>query len=83
MEIPGWLNKANIKQSLDARPMLASGVHPLEQVMQETSALETGDIYEIITPFSPNPMIEKMQVAGFDSFSEQKGAAFITYFRKN
>ena len=83
METPGWLDKANIRLSLDARPLLASGVHPLEQVMQESSSLETGDIYEIITPFPPSPMILKMQDAGFDSYSEQKGNVFHTYFRKS
>ncbi|MEI6886014.1 MAG: hypothetical protein WCO02_16085 [Bacteroidota bacterium] len=82
METPGWLNRANIKQSLDARQLLASGIHPLEQVMQVTSLFETGDVFEILTPFPPFPMIEKMQDAGFESFSEQKDLVFYTYFRK-
>lgn len=83
METPEWLDRAKIKTSLDARPLLASGIHPLQKVMQETSLFEAGDIYEIITPFPPFPMIEKMQDAGFESFSEQKGLVFFTYFRKN
>lgn len=83
METPAWLDKANMKLSLDARPLLASGVHPLEQVMQETSSFEVGELYELITPFLPFPMIQKMQDAGFDSYSEQKGNVFFTYFRKS
>ena len=82
METPEWLVKTNIKISLDARPLLASGIHPLEQVMKETAAMDKGEIYEILTPFPPTPMIEKMQAAGFESFSEQEGMEFHTYFRK-
>lgn len=82
METPAWLNKANIKKTLDARPLLASGIHPLEQVQGESSLLVAGEIYEIITPFPPFPMIEKMEAAGFDSFSDQIGGEFHTYFLK-
>jgi uncharacterized protein (DUF2249 family) len=80
METPVWLNKANIKISLDARPLLAQGIHPLEKVQSETAAMQPGEIYEIITPFPPFPMIEKMEAAGFNAFSEQQGGEFHTYF---
>ncbi len=82
METPEWLNKANIKTTLDARPLLASGIHPLEQVIRESAGFSTGEIFEIITPFPPMPMIEKMQASGFDYFSEQQGGEFHTYFNK-
>ncbi|MEI6890054.1 MAG: hypothetical protein ACOYM0_14360 [Bacteroidales bacterium] len=80
METPIWLNKANIITTLDARPLLASGIHPLEQVKSETAAMAKGEIYEIITPFQPMPMIEKMQDAGYKSFTEQHEGEFHTYF---
>ena len=70
MNTPDWFNKDNIKITLDARPLLAKGIHPFEQVQQECAALQPGEIFEIITPFPPTPMIEKMAAAGFDSFSE-------------
>jgi len=82
MEKPVWLNKADIKISLDARPLLASGIHPLEQVIKETSRMAAGEIYEIITPFPPTPMVEKMRDAGFECYSEQAGMEHHTYFLK-
>lgn len=82
METPVWLTEAEIKITLDARPLLASGIHPLEQVMKEAAAMVAGEIYEIITPFPPKPMIEKMEVAGFDTYSAEEGGAFHTYFLK-
>lgn len=83
METPDWVKNENIAITLDARPLLASGQHPLERVMNESAGLQKGQIYEIITPFPPMPMIEKMESAGFDSFSKQDAAGvFHTYFLK-
>jgi len=79
---PSWFNKSRIKVSLDARPLLAQGVHPLEKVLKETAALQPGEIYEIITPFPPSPMIEKLSDLGFETFSENAEGLFHTYFCK-
>ena len=81
METPSWLDKANIKISLDARPILAGGEHPLERVLQETAGLLPGEIYEIITPFPPMPMIEKLKALGFEHHTETDDSGlFHTYF---
>jgi uncharacterized protein (DUF2249 family) len=83
MQTPEWLDKTKIKITLDARPILASGEHPLQRVMDESSTLESGEIYEIITPFPPMPMIEKLSARGFDNFTETSdNGLFHTYFRK-
>ena len=70
MEKPGWLRPEKIKISLDARPILASGEHPLERVLNETGALLPGEIYELITPFPPMPMIDKLNALGFECHTE-------------
>ena len=82
MERPTWLTKEKITISLDAQPILASGEHPLERVERECGNLNPGEIFEIITPFPPMPMIEKMEETGFETFSEQTEGLFHTYFRK-
>jgi len=82
MGTPVWLNKANVRTTLDARPLLASGIHPLEQVLSESASLAAGEIFEIITPFPPMPMIEKMEAAGFDGFTENLEGEFHTFFVK-
>jgi uncharacterized protein (DUF2249 family) len=84
METPAWLNKANVKITLDARPILASGQHPLERVISEASSLNEGEIYEIVTPFPPIPMIEKLNALGFESHSEKdETGMYHTYFLKS
>lgn len=82
MERPDWLHPEKIVISLDARPILASGDHPLDRVLREIRTLNPGEIFEIITPFPPMPMIEKIEATGLESFTEQEGGIFRTYFRK-
>ncbi len=78
-----WLDKDKIKITLDARPLLAQGIHPLERVQQECATLNPGEIFEIITPFPPAPMIEKMAAAGFATHMESTAdGMFHSYFRK-
>jgi len=77
------MNRDNIKITLDARPMLAQGLHPLEQVQKECANLQPGEIFEIITPFQPAPMIEKMTAAGYQTHSEAgSDGMFHTFFEK-
>jgi uncharacterized protein (DUF2249 family) len=83
MTAPDWLKKDKVKISLDARPLLAQGIHPLERVQQECTALQPGEIFEIITPFPPAPMIEKMAAGGFETHSESGAdGMFHSYFKK-
>ena len=83
MEKPAWLANTRIKITLDARPILASGEHPLQRVMEECAALQPGDIYEVLTPFPPMPMIEKMTAMGFENYVElNNNGLYNTYFRK-
>ena len=83
MNTPDWLNRNNIQITLDARPLLAQGIHPLEQVQQQAAGLMAGEVFEIITPFAPSPMIEKMAAAGFESHSESVTDGMIhTFFIK-
>jgi hypothetical protein len=78
-----WLAKEKIKFTLDARPLLAQGIHPLERVQQECATLSPGEVYEIITPFPPSPMIEKMTADGFETHTESAAdGMFHSYFRK-
>jgi len=83
METPTWLDKTQIKITLDARPILASGEHPVQRVLEECATLQPGEIYEIITPFPPMPMIEKLTALGFENYVEPgENGLFHTYFRR-
>lgn len=80
-DVPSWFNPSKIKKVMDARPVIASGGHPLADVMHDAQALKEGEIYELITPFYPAPLVDKIQERGFFSHSVQTGPdLFNTYF---
>lgn len=83
MQTPEWITTDKIKVTLDARPLLAAGEHPLERVKNGAEELNPGEIFELLTPFVPTPMIDKMEALGFDTYSgRDENGLFHTYFLK-
>jgi hypothetical protein len=66
---PSWASVKNAAVIYDARHDLENGVHPLAKVMKETSELKDNAVYLLITPFTPAPLIEKLQQKGFEVYS--------------
>jgi hypothetical protein len=78
---PPWFAESGIVTSLDARPLLEAGGHPVQQVLQECKSLGNGDIYELITPFLPAPLIEAAQKQGLLTWAkEEDKGVFKSYF---
>ncbi len=78
---PSWLVNANIVKTLDARPVIEQGGHPLGEVLTGVADLQRGEIYQLITPFLPAPLIERVVERGFDNWSEKVSEDhFISYF---
>lgn len=70
-------------KTLDARALIDGGGHPLEQVMRDLATLGDGDVYELVTPFVPAPLIDVARGRGFEGWSAPpEDGAFRTYFRK-
>lgn len=82
-EKPSWLKEEKIFKQLDARPIIEQGGHPLGDVLTDIRDLAPGDIYELITPFLPAPLIERVVDQGFDTWSNKEAEDRIrTYFLK-
>mgnify|MGYP001275712937 CR=1 FL=1 len=79
--IPAWVEPGRVVKRLDARPILASGGHPLEQVTEEVEVVGDG-LYELVTPFVPTPLIDLVRSKGFDAFWRWEGETVHTYFRR-
>jgi hypothetical protein len=78
---PPWYDESKIKETLDARSMIDSGEQPIGVVLRELDRLEDGQIYELITPFEPAPLIDKAKAKGLSVWVRTGGAAeFRTYF---
>jgi len=82
-EIPDWVKSGTIVKSIDARPILDRGDHPIQLVMIELNSLKQGNLLVLITPFIPSPLIEKAKDKGFKTWTrEESENIFKTYFGK-
>ncbi len=82
-EKPDWFKKDKIITTFDARAMLEKGKQPLGTVMKDLRDIKEDDIYELITPFEPAPLIDKAREKGFDAWTTSTELkVFKTYFRK-
>lgn len=83
-EQPLWFNVELISEVLDAREMLKNGAHPVADVLSKTATMNSGTIFELITPFVPMPLIEKVTDTGLRAFVKTvTDSEFHTYFYKD
>ncbi len=80
-EQPGWFTEARVVSELDARGMLAAGEQPVNQVIAELQALEQGDIYRLLAPFMPAPLVDKASSLGISHWvTQDDGGEFVICF---
>ncbi len=81
-ERPEWLDAGTVIETFNAITLIESGGQPLPTVMAALKRLDPGQLYAIITPFMPAPMIDKAREAGYQTWTEQTGETeFRTTFR--
>ena len=81
---PGWFKMEEITKTLDARPIIQSSGHPLEQVMKELTEMAKGEIYELTTPFYPAPLIDVIKSKGYHVWVDQSNEDEVkNYFCKS
>ena len=66
---PAWAVPAAVIRTFDARPLIESGGHPLAQVMGDLAGIKAGQVYELVTPFIPAPLIDLAKGKGFVAYS--------------
>jgi uncharacterized protein (DUF2249 family) len=84
MARPGWFEATLVKNSFDAREMLAAGEHPVARVMDDLKNLENGTIYKLSAPFLPAPLIDKASSLGAQHWVvKENDESFLVYFLKS
>ena len=82
-EAPAWARPERVTRSLDARPLLARGAHPVDQVMGELARLAPGEVFELVAPFVPTPLIERARTVGVAAHSVTEAPGMVrTYFAR-
>ena len=70
-------------RTLDVRPLIARGDHPLQKIMETISTLGPADELVLLTPFLPSPLIEKLGSEGFHARPERRSdGAWETHFSR-
>lgn len=79
---PPWATESAATRTLDARSIIAAGGHPGGQVMELLAAMGGGEVLQLLTPFIPEPLIQRARAAGYLSHTvvEEAGLAR-TFFR--
>jgi len=81
---PAWADPAAVTRSHDARGTIAEGGHPMPQVMADLSTLGPEEVYALVTPFVPAPLIDLAGEKGFESWPEREAPELVrTYFRRS
>ncbi|MEG8947917.1 DUF1858 domain-containing protein [Rosettibacter firmus] len=80
---PDWVDKKKIAYEYDASVDIESGFHPAAKVTKEILELKEDEIYLLITPFVPAPLIKIVEEKGFKTYTEIKGENLVhTYISK-
>jgi len=81
-DAPSWFDDTRITIRYDATPVINSGNSPMAEILTQASLLSQGQIFELITPFIPAPIIDKLEERGFETYSLQKTSVVINYICK-
>lgn len=82
-ERPAWADARHVTRTHDARAAIEAGEHPMPRVMADLAALGDGEVYALVTPFVPAPLVDLARGKGFESHSASEGDAVVcTYFRR-
>ena len=80
---PNWFNITKIIKEIDIREFLEAGEQPVNQVLSDLNNLKINEIYKVIAPFLPAPLIDKASSLNFDHWIlKQSDNLFWIYFTK-
>lgn len=83
LQKPDWIIPEKIKFEYDISIDLENGLHPAAKVTKEVLQLNDGELYLLISPFVPAPLIKILEEKGFDVYTEkQNESLFHNYIKK-
>jgi hypothetical protein len=80
---PAWAAEASAARTHDARAAIEAGEHPMPRVIADLVALAEGEVYQLLTPFVPAPLVDLAKGKGFEAFSVAAEEGLVrTFFRR-
>ena len=78
---PAWFAAARVVGGLDAGSMLAAGDQPVNQVIADLQKLAKNDIYRLVAPFMPAPVVDKASSLGIAHWvTRNDDQEYVVYF---
>ena len=81
-ERPDWFMEERVIGSLDIQDMLTEGEQPLHAVLPAINKLGRGEIFEVVAPFLPAPLIDKSLSLGFSHWVRREADLYHVYFMR-
>lgn len=82
-ERPAWAASPAVVKRHDARAAIEAGEHPMPRVMADLGTLAAGEVYELVTPFVPAPLVDIARDRGYSTFSAIEDDGIVrTWFRR-
>jgi effector-binding domain-containing protein len=79
---PDWVNKSKVKFEYDANIDLENGIHPAGKVTKEIHNISGDELYLLLTPFVPAPLIQMVEEKGYEVYVDDIGnQKFETYIK--
>jgi hypothetical protein len=80
--VPDWFDKSKVVETYDASPVINSGASPMAEILRRTKVLNQGDIFELMTPFVPAPILDMLRTQGFKVWCIQNGPGISSFIQK-
>jgi Domain of unknown function (DUF1858)/Uncharacterized conserved protein (DUF2249) len=80
---PPWIDGTAPTRTHDARAAIEAGEHPMPRVMADLASLAAGEVYLLLTPFAPAPLLDLARDKGFESYSAAEAEGLVrSWFRR-
>ena len=81
---PVWFNEEKVKVRFDATPLIDAGQNPMQEVLNKLDKISDDEIFLLITPFIPAPIIELITKKGYAHYClNMDSKLFHTFFFQN
>jgi hypothetical protein len=81
-DVPEWFDRGKIVKTFDAAPVINSGDSPMNDILSQTKDLRQGEIFELLTPFVPAPIIDMLKSKGFKVYIQPGGQNVSSYITR-
>jgi hypothetical protein len=78
-DMPSWFIPEKVSIEFDAREMIQSGDSPMIPILEQVKSLKKGEIYKLLTPFVPAPILDRLRAKGYICHSQRNGMSVVSW----